>query len=242
MRLSRRRFSLVGLTLSALLMFVLTACATSTSGGANAGASATGTVAPSASAREILTKAQAVKLKDATLKTQVTTKRGSQTVTLDGTARTTASPRRVEVAGTASLGVPYQAIVDGNTIYIKLADKWLKVPVGSANAEFNYDFIALVEQLQNPTLVGTETINGFQTYHLRGTVQAPVTPGANQKIETTTEDLWVRQDNYYPAKIVAHGGGSNNGTSVTVDVTATFTAWNSGITITPPPADQVTTR
>jgi hypothetical protein len=132
--------------------------------------------------------------------------------------------------------------VDGNVIYVKLNDKWLKVSLGSAsNAEFNYDFLALVEQLQNPGLVGTEAINGVQTYHLRGTVQAPVTPGANQSIETTTEDLWVRQSDYYPVKIVAHGSGSNKGTSITVDVTATFTAWNSGVTITPPPPDQVTT-
>jgi LppX/LprAFG-like lipoprotein len=145
------------------------------------------------------------------------------------------------VAGTASLGVPYHAIVDGNVIYIKLNDKWLRYTVGNANAEFSYDFLALVEQLQNPGLVGTETINGAQTYHLRGTVQAPVTPGANQSIETTTEDLWVRQSDYYPMKIVAHGAGTNKGTTITVDVTATFTAWNSGVTITPPPPDQVTT-
>jgi hypothetical protein len=219
-------------------MLLLAACSTSTNGD---GATTTDTAVPSAQAREILAKAQAVKLKDATLKTLVTTKRGSQTVTLDGTARTTANPRRVEVVGTASLGVPYHAIVDGNTVYINLNDKWLKYAVGNANAEFNYDFIALVEQLQNPGLVGTETINGAQTYHLRGTVQAPVTPGANQSIETTTVDLWVRQSDYYPMKIVAHGGGSNKGATITVDVTATFTAWNSGVTITPPPPDQVTT-
>jgi LppX_LprAFG lipoprotein len=240
MRLIQHRYSLVSLALPALLMLLLAACSTSTGTGAGAATSTT-TAAPSAQAREILASAQAVKLKDATLKTQVTTKRGSQTVNLDGTARTTASPRRIEVVGAASLGVPYQAIIDGNVIYIKLTDKWLKAPLGNANAEFNYDFLALVEQLQNPSLVGTETINGAQTYHLRGTVATPVTPGANQSIETTTEDLWVRQDNYYPMKIVAHGGGSSKGTSIIVDVTATFTAWNSGITITPPPPDQVTT-
>jgi LppX/LprAFG-like lipoprotein len=238
MRVFGRRFSLASLALPALLTLLLAACSTSTS---NGGATATNTVAPSAQAREILAKAQAVKLKDATLKTHVTTKRGSQTVTLDGTARTTASPRRVEVAGTASLGIPYHAIVDGNVIYIQANDKWLKYTLGNANAEFNYDFIALITQLQNPGLVGTETINGAQTYHLRGTVQAPVTPGANQSVETTTEDLWVRQSDYYPMKIVAHGSGTNKGTSFTVDVTATFTAWNSGVTITPPTPDQVTT-
>jgi hypothetical protein len=53
--------------------------------------------------------------------------------------------------------------------------------------------------------------------------------------------LWVRQSDYYPVKIMAHGAGTNKGTSITVDVTATFTAWNSGVTITPPPPDQVTT-
>jgi hypothetical protein len=238
MRVFGRRFSLVSLALPALLMLLLAACSTSTSDG---GATATNTVAPSAQAREILAKAQAVKLKDATLKTHVTTKRGSQTVTLDGTARTTADPRRVEVAGTASLGIPYHAIVDGNVIYIQANDKWLKYTLGNANAEFNYDFIALITQLQNPGLVGTETVDGVQTYHLRGTVQAPVTPGANQSIETTTEDLWVRQSDYYPVKIVAHGSGSSKGTSITVDVTATFTAWNSGVTIAPPSPDQVTT-
>jgi hypothetical protein len=238
MRVVGRRFSLVSLALPALLSLLLAACSNSSSGGAT---TATGTVAPSAQAREILAKAQAVKLKDATLKTLVTTKRGNQTVTLDGTARTTVDPRRIEVVGTASQVLPYHAIVDGNAVYIKLNDKWRKYTVGSANAEFNYDFIALVEQLQNPGLVGTETINGMQTYHLRGTVQTPVTPGANQSIETTTEDLWVRQSDYYPVKIVAHGGGSSKGTTVTVDVTATFTAWNSGVTITPPPPDQMTT-
>src|SRR3954453_10702846 len=136
MRVFRRGISLASLALPTLLMLLLAACSTSTSGG---GATTTGTVAPSAQAREILAKAQAVKLKDATLKTQVTTKRGSQTINLDGTARTTSSPRRVEVVGTASQVLPYQAIVDGNDIYIKLNNKWLKYTVGSANAEFNYD-------------------------------------------------------------------------------------------------------
>src|SRR2546423_595295 len=141
MRVFRRGLSLASLALPTLLMLLLAACSTSTSGG---GATTTGTVAPSAQAREILAKAQAVKLKDATLKTQVTTKRGSQTINLDGTARTTSSPRRMEVSGTASLGVPYQAIVDGNVVYVKLTNKWLKVPLGNANAEFNYDFLSLV--------------------------------------------------------------------------------------------------
>jgi LppX_LprAFG lipoprotein len=238
MRVFGRRFTLVSLALPALLMLLLAACSTATDG---ADTTATGTVPPSADAREILAKAQAVKLKDATLQTQVTTKRGAQTITLDGTARTTADPRRVEVVGTASKVLPYHAIVDGNVIYIQADNKWLKYTVGNDNAEFNYDFLALVEQLRNPSLVGTETINGAQTYHLRGTVETPVTPGANQSIETTTEDLWVRQDNYYPAKILAHGGGSSKGVSIRVDATATFTAWNSGFTITPPPPDQVTT-
>ena len=130
MRVFGRRFSLVSLALPALLMLLLAACSTSTSDG---GATATGTVAPSAQAREILAKAQAVKLKDATLKTVVTTKRGSQTVKLDGTARTTADPRRVEVVGTASGAVPYHAIMDGNVIYVKLNDKWLKYAIGSAS-------------------------------------------------------------------------------------------------------------
>ncbi|MBA3825413.1 MAG: hypothetical protein H0X24_16130 [Ktedonobacterales bacterium] len=97
----------------------------------------------------------------------------------------------------------------------------------------------------NPGIAATATAIATQT-------GASVTP--------VTEDLWFQQDTYFPAKLTvkfsANLGnlaalmGSTTATptpatptptnsQIASDATVIFTAWNSGITITPPPANQV---
>jgi hypothetical protein len=53
--------------------------------------------------------------------------------------------------------------------------------------------IAHYYDLQSPKLLGTETVNGSPTYHIRGTA---VNDG-----QAFTMDVWARTDNLYPAQI-----------------------------------------
>jgi hypothetical protein len=82
-------------------------------------------------------------------------------------------------------------------------------------------------------------VNGHQVYHLRGTLVAP-TPAATSSTDTpTTEDLWVRTDNFYPAKVMISSTSTTAGATSTATATITFTSWNTGLTITIPPAKDV---
>jgi hypothetical protein len=82
------------------------------------------------------------------------------------------------------------------------------------------------ESLQNAKLVGAETLNGVNVWHLTGT--------GNSGGSNVAYDLYVRQDNYYPVKLVGKSSGTDQGT-LTID----FTGVNTGATISLPPADQV---
>jgi hypothetical protein len=101
--------------------------------------------------------------------------------------------------------------------------------------------------IQHPLYIGDETINGHDTYRIHadlssqisGTV-ATVTPGTSI---AATEDLWFAKGTYLPVQIILHAGADSQANSSTisakVDETFTFTTWNTGLTITVPPPDQV---
>jgi hypothetical protein len=79
----------------------------------------------------------------------------------------------------------------------------------------------------DPTLVGKETVNGVDTYHLQQVIQ--------ETNDTVTADLWVRQDNFYPAKqvdMIASGAASET-------ISITYTDWDTGQKINAPPAGDV---
>lgn len=226
-------------------MAILAACGSSSSGSSSS--------RPTASS--ILSHVKQQSLKDATfsLKENITTPNG--TLTSNGTGKAMLNPVREQLNTTSNVSgqqVQSQEIVDGSTLYVKQSGQsmWTKTTV-PAGQGYNAQQTSLsgIANVPNAKLVGKTTVNGVPVWHIQGgaTMNAsgtPVvgtpasgTPGANGAAASYTEDLYVRQDNYRPEEIVIH---SKTGQG-TVDSTIVFNSWNTGVSITPPPANQVTT-
>lgn len=155
-----------------------------------------------------------------------------------------------------------EEIITSDTIYIKEpalssitnAKPWIKSPnIGSLDAS-SYglgDNFLDYQKLINPKLIGEEVIDGKKTWHLQTTFDS-----GDLSISgiTSTEDIWIDQETSYPAKVVLHMGLSTKGFlptaepdstplpdlgDISIDYTYIFTKYNSGVTITPPPADEV---
>lgn len=174
---------------------------------------------------------------------------GSGSFTMNGDGKVTTDPQRADITLNMSLGsytITGEEIVDGTTSYTKISglgdlggasgDQWIKTDLGGLGAAggfgglFDTSTFTSYKNLKGVTLVGKDTLNGVPVYHLKGT-QAVNASGLS--VNATT-DLWVRQDNYFPVKLVEQFGGSVSGSA-----TITFTAINSGFTIATPAPDQV---
>lgn len=175
-----------------------------------------------------------------------------------------------------------EEIIDATDLYLKLAQlpgqpkpkkPWTKIALGnllSGTPSLSNGNPLDYSQLHGATYVGEETIAGAKTWHLhaslpsllRGTnaATATVVAGLTQGLHLTmTEDLWLREDTDFPAKIVIDEQSTLTSASATPAATPSatptlpgtftttltetimFTAWNTGITIALPPANQVTT-
>lgn len=174
---------------------------------------------------------------------------GSDAFTMNGDGKVTTDPQRADITLNMPLGsytVTGEEVVDGTTSYTKIAglgaldgtggDQWIKTDLGSLGATggfgslFDTSTFTSYKNLKGVTLVGKDTLNGVPVYHLKG---AQSVNASGMSVNATT-DLWVRQDNYFPAKLVEQFGGSVSG-----GATITFTAINSGFTIATPSPDQV---
>ncbi len=106
---------------------------------------------------------------------------------------------------------PDAIFIDGSTTYAHIFGQWIAFgafPFGSLDLRKN------AQGLQQVTLVGSDAINGRYSYHLQG---------SNSGILI---DLWVHADDYLVAKEIVH---LSNGSLIGV-----MTAWNTGLTLTPP--------
>ena len=196
-------------------------------------------------------------LKDATFDMIFTIGLGATgNVTFTGSGKLTRTPNRSDINFSGSLlGQTFtdETITDGNISYSKTipstsGGKWVKTTVSSSTGSgLGVDPSSLTNfgNLQNATLVGTETINGHQAYHLKGTLASgtptPTTGTPAAGADTAQEDLWVRTDNFYPLKVSFSSTSTAGGTTSTTTATITFKTWNTGITISLPPPSDVTT-
>ncbi len=255
---------------------------------------ARGAFSTTPTATDILNNASKANLKDATYSIAdnlaiTFTASGSggtpTTLNLTGTGKMTKSPARNDV----SVSIPLfgsqntiEIITDGANLYVNLGDlgglfgsggnnpakgKWIEVSLQGQQLPSLQDY----SHLKNVKLVGSEKINGKDTWHVQGTLSldngtpnpsvsataTAVATSAGLTTQPVTEDLWFLKDSYFPAKLLVHlsatvanvpgfgGSGGAKGSSgpaqIVNDATLTFTAWNSGITITPPSPDQVIT-
>lgn len=130
------------------------------------------------------------------------------------------------------------------------------VPAGSASASFTFTPQSAGKDLK---LVGEDTINGVKCWHLTGTMSfaIPATTGrATTSQEQVKTDLWVRESDNRIERVKTGllpglslsaptaGSASNlapglSGASITGTLTVDFTRYDSGVTITAPPASQI---
>jgi hypothetical protein len=82
-------------------------------------------------------------------------------------------------------------------------------------------------QLHGARVLGGESVGGVPTWRLQGT--HPITPALAQALgrpEILSEQVWIRQDTGYPAKMVLSVEGASN-----LTITYVFTQWNTGAAI-----------
>ncbi|GAC1451190.1 MAG: hypothetical protein PVSMB4_10870 [Ktedonobacterales bacterium] len=233
-RMVRQHRGVVALALLLGCLVLVAACGGSTGRGASGAplGGIAGIGQPSAS--EILAKAKAAQYKDATLTMHISETAGGKESVTTIDLQVTSSPQRVDATTTQPDGSKSEVIVDGAATYYKQHDTWTKLPSQSTSP---YRFLTTnyARLIPSATLVGSETINGHPTYHLTATLPAPTpVPGANVTSSAEAVDVWVRQDNYYVAKILAHGTGTFNGQPTTTAFTLLYSTWDTGLTIAVP--------
>lgn len=210
---------------------------------------------PTPDAKTLLQQASKVNYKDVKFTLAFTMTIQGQTITGTGSGKATANPQRVDevlnfplTSNGKTLQVTIEAIMDmaTNAGYLKYTGipghttKWTKMSLTSMAATTGIDFNSLnnFDSYQNVKLIGAETIDGVAVWHIRAdlpmTTSTPAarasTPTATTATTaTTTEDVYIRQDNFYPLKATAHTSGSTP-----IDMTITFTQYDTGASITLP--------
>jgi hypothetical protein len=196
----------------------------------------------------VLSNAQHALPKDATFTVSLKGENPDPTL---GTGQLTTSPMRQETLSGLDPSQKTGRFTDfSGTYYIKSpgeADwqrKFSDELFGADNVEAMVVFIRFLDygQLQAVKVVGAETIGGVPTWHLRGTVPSTgiAAEAANNyhlKFDAATEDLWVRQTDAKPAKLVYFFPKDTSSSPVATDftMTVTFTAWDTGLTLPVPP-------
>ncbi|HKV83176.1 MAG TPA: hypothetical protein VJN88_01375 [Ktedonobacterales bacterium] len=240
--MSRKGMRVIFGSLLVVGVLALAACGT----GSGAGAKTTPTATPGAA--QIVAHIKNLQFKDATFTMTFNFTTQGQTVSGSGGGKFTKNPDRSDIqlafpltVSGSTYNLQYEVITDGTTSYTMITSNpdipgvstggmWTKGTTDSSSSSSPFgntsQFGDFATGLGSPTLVGTETVNGVATYHLKGTD----TSTAGSSI-----DLYVRTDNYQPVKADFTETGSSSG-----NFTLVFTGFNSGISIATPPASQVT--
>lgn len=209
-------------------------------------------------AQQILTKSQQSSLKDTAFNLTFAAVTAGLNVTFTGNGKLTKNPSRSEFVLNASVlgqSLKIDEITDDatNSTYTQTTGigatgtQWVKTSNTSASSANPGSSATNFGDIQNPTLVGKETLNGIATYHVKGTAKSSAS--AATSADTAIEEVWVRQDNFYPVKVVytivpatttPTPTITSSGSDVTGTMTLTFTSWNTGLTIALPPPSEVT--
>jgi predicted small lipoprotein YifL len=221
--LVRRSFFISILAVAALLTF--TGCGL----GGQTSTQAKPTATPSA--QQILANAQKVKLTDETFTLTVQGTSNGTSLSVTGSGKATVNPPRVsmslstEVSGTT---ISLDEVIDGatSTSYTKITapaamatGKWTKATTDTSGpiSSSDLDASSQYSKITNPKLIGSEQVNGVDTWHVQGE-----TSGTSN----STIDVFVRKSDYAPVKMSMHTTGDSLS-----DVTIIYTAINSGFTI-----------
>lgn len=196
---------------------------------------------PTPDAATILANSQKVKYTDIEFTMTITGTSSGTSVSGNGSGTVTTTPNRADITldlTASGTELSFETIVDSvtSTTYVKFTGtsipgipvgKWIKESGSSSSVSpIDPSIFSNVGKLSNPTLVGSETVDGIAVWHLKG----QETSGA----DTANADVYVRKDNNQIYQAVIHTTGTS-----TTDVTIKFTGVNTGKTVDLPPADQV---
>lgn len=198
------------------------------------------------SAQTILQNVQKAHFNDVTFTLNVTGSFSGTSGSGTGTGKVTKHPERSDINLTILLDgqqVTLEVITDvaTNTEYSKItgspipgsSDMWIKTPRGGTSSSLvdTSQITSYLNGLSNVTLVGSDTVDGTAVWHIKGTTSQSAT---TQTGESGMTDMYVTKDGYLPKKVVERLTGAAAGT-----FTLLFTAYDTGIIINLPPADQV---
>jgi hypothetical protein len=141
-------------------------------------------------------------------------------------------------------------LADGDTLYALLSGEtlWTVLNDPDIGIYVNYDTdIVNYDQMQaaSAQLSDSVPLGGVPAWHLHARFTFPyIAPDGALVRVPGTEDLWLRQRDSFPLKIVKAATQpytAVDGSQYTLTFRATylFTGWNQGTTITPPSADQL---
>ena len=189
---------------------------------------------PTLTAQQILTKAQAAHLTDETFTITMQGSAAGTSLDVTGDGKGTENPARMAmtlsmvVSGTT---LTMDMVVDlaTNTTYTKItapaelaSNKWTKATdTSSTLPTSDLQLSAQYSKITDAKLIGSEQVNGKNTYHIQGGV--PSTTG--------TVDLYIGQSDYLPVKMVLNSTGDS-----AIQMTIIYTAVNTGTTIDLPTA------
>lgn len=246
---TRQSFTQRGIAFLALACVAVTIIGCGASGGGSASSNGGVGAAPaSLSADAILAKARSASLKDGSGTEEVDSKSAVTSITLRGTFQLTTNPSRYAFNGTSTFTVngathqrPLNAVYTDTDMYSESGSVWDKTHMGADTSGMNYDPSKTLATMTQTQLVGADTVNGVKAYHLAGVFPAPTTtPGSGISVSPTTVDIWVRQDNFYPAQAKYHLTSTypspitNKQETTDTTVMQIFTRWDSGISIALP--------
>lgn len=194
------------------------------------------------SADDILAHIQKLQIDDMTLTTFYDMASPERHLTISSTMKFTQNPKRVDeisivAVSTKASGanVKGEIISDipGGVFYAKTispasaaSQKWYKFAITESSFA-NSDIFAFVN-LSSAHVVGKETLLSIPVWHIRGRGDF------TGERATSTYDVYVRQDTYFPAETVITEPGDTSGKTF-----ITYTAFNTGISIALPPDNQV---
>lgn len=218
-RMSRRN-SFFGLIFTLTALLTLTAC-----GGASG-----------PSADDILAHTQKLQITDMTMDMTVNSIYKGNLATGSGEMKFLVDPARsdailtLKVAGTTAI-VEELDDISAAVVYARpvnasgaTSNIWTKLSV--SDNSLSYAQILAFDNLSDTQLVGTETQQGTAVWHIRGDIIG--------KSITSTGDVYIRKDTYYPVKAIITDSGATPATTTLV-----YKAFNTGISITVPPSSQV---